>query len=292
MMKKLLWFFWVMLVFFSLTSCTKKQEPAPAKQVRVSATKSYEKYFGPAPTTDKGTCYAFVIFFPSAKEPGKVLPFPFFTFDEASLKKVAAQRLAGGMADLKSYQGEILQPFPPGTHLLTLNDKDGVVTANFSTELGSVKPDATTARALANALALTLKQFSGVKEVRLQIDGKESDLDRLLQAADEGAVLQLSAPRLLSVTAMKDKGAKEVEEVNAFFDRPVDIKSLKLAGSDDKPFEGDIYQSVFDMAGVMKPKAPGAFKAGMPIKVSWNVTDKLGRSAAGESVVPLEVKEH
>src|SRR3974390_3423471 len=70
-----------------LSACTKKQGPLPPKQARVSATKAYEKYFGPAPTTDKGTCYAFVIYFPSVKQPGKVVPFPFFTFDERSLKK-------------------------------------------------------------------------------------------------------------------------------------------------------------------------------------------------------------
>ena len=79
------------IVFFTtLVACTRSQEPPASKQVRVSATKAFEKYFGPAPSTDKGACYAFVIYFPSAKEPGKVVPLPFFSFDESSLKKVAA----------------------------------------------------------------------------------------------------------------------------------------------------------------------------------------------------------
>ena len=279
------------VVFTSLAACTRSQEPPASKQARVSATKAFEKYFGPAPTTDKGTCFAFVIYFPSAKDPGKVVPFPFFSFDEPSLKKVAVQRLIGGMAE-KSYRGELFQPFPPGTRLLDVTEKSGDVTVNFSGELLGAKPNDASERASLNALVLTLSQFSGVKEVRVQVDGRQTRLDKLPRAADEHAVLQQSAPRLLSVTAMREKGAKNVEEVDAFFDRPVEIRVLQLSGADGKPFEGDIYQSVFDMAGVLKPKDPTVFKAGMPIKVRWHVTDKLGRNAEGESDIQLEVKEH
>ena len=91
---------------------------------------------------------------------------------------------------------------------------------------------------------------------------------------------------------MKDKGESDVEEVDVFFDRPVDIKELVIADTDGKQFQGDVYQSVFDMAGVLKPKDPSQFKAGLPVKVRWNVTDKLGRNASGESEMFLEVKEH
>jgi len=284
--------FVAVLALALMVACTRNEEPSPSKPVRVSATKAFEEYFGPAPTTDKGSCYAFVIYFPSGKELGKTVPFPFFSFDQTSLKRVAVQRLVGGMADIKSYQGEILQPFPQGAHLLDLTDKDGVVTANFSSEIVRPKPDEVSEHALANALVLTLRQFNDVKAVRIQVDGKESRLDRLVQSPEEHAVLQPSAPRLLSVTAMRDKGAKNVEEVSAFFDRPVDIKVLQMTGADGKPFEGDIYQSVFDMAAVLKPKDPSLFKAGMPVKVRWKVVDKKGRAADGDSELMLEVKEH
>lgn len=283
--------FFAIVFFTTLVACTRSQEPPASKQVRVSATKAFEKYFGPAPSTDKGTCYAFVIYFPSAKEPGKVVPLPFFSFDEPSLKKVAAQRLTGGMSE-KSYRGEIFQPFPPGVRLLALSEKNGAVTVNFSGELLGAKPNDASERALLDALVLTLSQFSGVKEVHVQVDGRQSRLDKMLRAVDERTVLPPSAPRLLSVTAMREKGARHVEEVNAFFDRPVEIKVLQISAADGRPFEGDIYHSVFDMAGVLKPKDPTVFNAGMPIKVRWNVTDKLGRNAAGESEMPLEVKEH
>ena len=267
-----------------LLACSKKQELVSAKKVRVSATKSYEKYFGPAPTTDKGVCYAFVIYFPSAKEPGKVIPFPFFTFDESSMKKVAVERLLGGMY-LGSYKGEFTS-FPVGGRLIAITDDQGKVAVNFSKELE--KTDA----AFARAIALTLRQFQGVKDVRFLVEGKESNLSSLAKNANDSDVRQPSPPRLLSVTAMRDKGARDIEEVNAFFDRPVDVKELVMLAKDGQKFAGDMYHSVFDMAAVLKPKDPSQFKEHLPIKVRWKVIDKLGRQAEGDNVWLLEVKQH
>jgi germination protein M len=252
---------------------------------KVTATNAYEKYFGAAPSVDKGTAYAFIIYFPSNKEPGKVVPFPFFTFDEGSIKKVAIERLLGGM-DTGSYQGEFI-PFPTGIRLIAINDVQGTVTVNFSKELDK-SPEAATAR----AIALTLRQFKGVKDIRLQVEGKESPLNTLLKNVDESAVQQPSPPRLLGVTAMRDKGAKDIEDVNAFFDRPVEVRELKLLSKDGQPFAGDLYHSAFDMAAVLKPKDRSQFKERMPIKVRWKVVDKLGRQAEGDNVWFLEVKEH
>lgn len=262
-----------------------KKEIPVEKPGKVIATSAYEKYFGAAPPVDKGTAFAFVIYFPSKKEPGKVVPFPFFTFDEGSIKKVAVERLLVGM-DTGSYQGKFI-PFPSGSRLISINDNQGTVTVNFSKEL-----DASSDGATARALALTLRQFKGGKEIHLQVDGKESPLSALVKKADDSAVLQPSPPRLLSVTAMKDKGAKDIEEVNAFFDRPVEVKELKLLSKDGRQFVGDLYHSVFDMAAVLKPKEPAQFKERMPIRVSWKVIDKLGRQAEGDNVWLLEVKEH
>ena len=262
-----------------------KKEIPVEKPGKVTATAAYEKYFGAAPLVDKGTAYAFVIYFPSNKEPGKVVPFPFFTFDEGSLKKVAVERLLGGM-DSGSYQGEFI-PFPGGTRLIAINDDHGMVTANFSKEMDTSAEAGTT-----HALALTLRQFKGVKDIRIQVEGKESRLNDVAKNGDDSAVQQPSPPRLLSVTAMRDKGARDIEDVNAFFDRPVEVKELKLLSRDGQQFAGDLYHSVFDMAAVLKPKDPSQFTDRMPIKVRWKVVDKLGRQAEGDSVWLLEVKQH
>lgn len=262
-----------------------KKEIPDEKPGKVTATPAYEKYFGAAPPVDKGTAYAFVIYFPSSKTPGKVVPFPFFTFDEGSIKKVAVERLLGSM-DIGSYQGEFI-PFPSGIRLITINDDQGLVTVNFSREL-----DKTADSATASALALTLRQFKGVKDIRVQVEGTESPLNALVKKSDDSAVQPPSPPRLLSVTAMRDKGKKDIEDVNAFFDRPVEVKELKLLSGDGQPFAGDMYHSVFDMAAVLKPKDPSQFKEFMQVKVRWKVVDKLGGQAEGDSVWILEVKEH
>lgn len=282
--------FILFLVVAVLAACNaSERKPAQAeKPGSVKATKAFVKEFGPAPAVEKGTAYAFVIYFPSAKQPGKVLPFPFFSFDEASLKKVALAKLIGGLGDQKSYRGEIAQPFPAGTRLLELQESGASVTAVFSKELADARSD----QGLINAVVLTLKQFEGVEKAALQVEGAPEGMDKQAQKADESAVLPLAPPRLLSVTGMKEKGAATVEEVDAFFDRPVQIKELRLLDADGKPFEGEIYHSVFDMAGVLKPKNPAKFSAGMPVQVRWSVTDKLGRNSSGQTEMMLEVREH
>jgi hypothetical protein len=262
-----------------------KKEIPVEKPGKVIATPAYEKYFGAAPSVDKGMAYAFVIYFPSSKTPGKVVPFPFFSFDEGSLKKVAIERLLGGM-DTGSYQGEFIA-FPAGSRLISISDDQGTVTVNLSKEL-EASPDTTAAR----AVVLALRQFKGVKDVRIQVEGRERPLSVLVKNDDDSAVRQPSLPRLLSVTAMRHKGEKDIEDVNAFFDRPVEVQELKLLSNDGQPFAGDLYHSVFDMAAVLKPKDPSQFKEQMPIKVRWKVVDKLGRQAEGDSTWLLEVKQH
>lgn len=262
-----------------------KKEIPVEKPGKVTSTATYEKYFGTAPSVDKGTAYAFVIYFPSNKEPGKVVPFPFFTFDEGSIKKVAVERLLGSM-DTGSYQGEFT-PFPSGTRLISIDDDNGTVTVNFSKELATSSKEG-----LTSAIALTLRQFESVKDIKFQVEGKESPLSAMAKSSNEGSVQQPAPPRLLSVTAMRDKGARDIEEVNAFFDRPVDVKELMLLSKDGKQYDGDLYHSVFDMAAVLKPKDPSQFKERMQIKVRWKVIDKLGRHAEGDSVWLLEVKQH
>lgn len=207
------------LALVNMTACTKKQESLPTRPTPVSATEAYIKYFGAAPTVDKGAAYAFVIYFPSKKDPGKVVPFPFFTFDEGSIKKVAVERLLGSM-DTGSYQGEF-NPFPAETRLIAINDDNGTVTVNFSKEMAVSSESGFTP-----AIALTLRQFKGVKNIKLQVEGKESPLSDVAKNSNESFVLQPAPPRLLNVTAMREKGAKDIEDVNAFFDRPVDVKEL------------------------------------------------------------------
>jgi germination protein M len=271
--------------------CTRKEAPAPAKTGRISATKAFETYFGPAPTTDKGTCFAFVIYFPSAAEQGKVVPFPFFTFDEPSMTKVALERLMGGM-DEKSYAGQFLQPFPKGTRLLSLAQTGGEVTADFSKELAPVAADKQSGAAVHRSVALTLMQFAGVTSARVQIEGKDLFPAHAAPPSETSFVLQPSPPRLLNLIASKEANAAAVAEVDALFDRPVQIKECAFTTADGAPIDGTVFHSMFDMAAVLKPKDPAKLTAGTRIRVRWSVVDKVGRTAAGEDVFPLEIKVH
>ena len=278
----------VVLSLIVLPACTRKQESSPSKPARVSATKAYEKYFGSAPTTDKGTCYAFVIYFPSAKEQGKVIPFPFFTFDEGSMKKVAVERLLGGI-DLAAYKDEIIQPFAPGARLLELAQINGLWKVDLSRDFLAPGKSRDGMR---NALVMTLTQFEGIRGIRLLEEGMDIDYARGPQLPDASMVLDPSPPRILSVTGVKDKGAKNLEEVSVSFDRPVEIREISISDRRGQAFAGEVYHSVFDMAAVLKPKDPSLFKAGMPVKVRWKVIDKLGRTAEGDGEFLMEVKEH
>ena len=178
-----------MVLFAALAACTSTERKEAEKQGSVSATGEFVKHFGPAPSVDKGTAFAFVVYFPSAREPGKVIPFPFFSFDEASLKRVALAKLVGGLGEVRAYQGVVSQLFPVGTRVLDVTQAGGRVTANFSKELAGGKRDPATERALANAIVLTLRQFEGVSEVTVQVEGAPNNLDKRANKADESAVV-------------------------------------------------------------------------------------------------------
>lgn len=276
------------LLLLAIFGCDR--ESAKSEQAgKMITTADFQKYFGVPPAAEKGTSYAFVIYFPSAKNPREVIPLPFFTFDEQSMKKIAIERLLGGM-EVGSYRGEFL-PFTKGSRLLSISEAQGIVTANFSGKVFAAASD-NTDTSFPEATGLTLRQFKGVKGVNIQIDGKDDPSATRAANRKDVNVQQQLEPRLLTVTAMRDKGAKHVEEVNAFFDRPVDVKEVKFLSKDGRELGGDIYHSVFDMAAVLKPKNPAEFIENMPVKVQWKVVDKLGREAEGDDTWVLEIKQH
>lgn len=271
--------------------CSRREPPAPKAPAKVSATRAFESAFGPAPVTDKGTCFAFVIYFPSAKNPGKLTPFPFFSFDRASLKKVALERMMGGM-DEKSYAGEFLRLFPAGSRLISLTEQGGVVTADYSAELAAVAADPARGGLLKQSVVLTLAQFPAVTGVRIRSAGQELFPQVSLPLAEEDLVAAPGPPRLLSVIAMQDSAAGPVKEVDALFDRPVDIKEFQFEAIDGSVIAGEVFHSMFDMAAVLKPKDPARLRGTASVRVRYRVVDKLGRPAAGEGALPLEVRLH
>lgn len=275
----------------AFAGCRRSEPPPAAKPARVSATGAFERAFGPAPTSDKGTCFAFVIYFPSAKDPGKLTPFPFFSFDEASLKKVALERMIGGI-DEASYRGEFVHLFPPGSRLLSLSEERGVVTLDYSKEVAPLALDPERSKLLKSSVGLTLAQFRGVNGVRITSEGKELFPEFALKEQSPAAVAEPAEPRLLGVIAMKETAADAVKEVDALFDRPVDIKEFQFHTDSGTLVAGDVFHSMFDMAAVLKPKDPAQLKNLTSLRVRYRVVDKLGRAAAGDTSVALQVRLH
>ncbi len=72
---------------------------------------------------------------------------------------------------------------PKGVGLISVKQKDGVVTINMSREFEEVVRQADGGQAAVKALVLTCSQFEGVKEVKLQVEGEDFTLDTATLAA-------------------------------------------------------------------------------------------------------------
>lgn len=72
---------------------------------------------------------------------------------------------------------------PKGVGLISVKQKDGVVTINMSKEFKDVVLQADGGQAAVKALVLTCSQFEGVKEVKIQVEGEEFQLDQQTLAA-------------------------------------------------------------------------------------------------------------
>jgi len=72
---------------------------------------------------------------------------------------------------------------PKGVGLISVKQKDGVVTINMSKEFKDVVLMADGGQAAVKALVLTCSQFEGVKEVKIQVEGEEFQLDQQTLAA-------------------------------------------------------------------------------------------------------------
>lgn len=77
-----------------------------------------------------------------------------------------------------SAQSPLDGALPPGCGLIGVNVKDGVATINFTSEFIKIAENSDGGRAALRALVLTARQFEGVKEVRLQVEGQPYDPGR------------------------------------------------------------------------------------------------------------------
>jgi hypothetical protein len=271
-----------------LAGCEKKSPTIPAGSVK--ANPAYVEYFGQPPTPASGTCFARVGFFPLRSDPEKVSPVPFFLFREEGQLQLVLDRLVSGEMAFPA-ESALFNPFPAGTRVQVRSLGEGVTELTLSLDgTSTAAPDFA---AMAAALTETAVQFDEVQRVRILVVGAPmAGMPPDGFGHEPQRIASLDSPNLLMVIGNWEHGAEDLEEILANFDRPVTIGSFRLRDASGQEVKGKYYQSAFDMAVVIHPENPSAFREGIAFSAEWDVADALGRHGKGEAVFRLQRHEH
>ena len=117
------------------------------------------------------------VFFESEAS-GCMVPVTRTVFSYGDVDTAVLELLKGPKAD-----SGLLGCLPGNTGLISVEEKDGVVTINMSKEFKNVIAQADGGASAVKALVLTCSQFENVKEVRLQVEGEPFVLDSETMAA-------------------------------------------------------------------------------------------------------------
>lgn len=282
------WLAAVLAVVTLLTAACRQQaaEPQPP-QGTVKTNPAYTSNFGSAPVSAQGTCFARVGFYPLRAQTDQLQAVPFFLFNEQTELQLLLQRLVDTPAAYLE-RGPLTNPFPPGS---TLQVGSRAATLELALSIPG-SPSAARLAAMAAALTETAAQYPDIQRVHLQLNGAPwPGMPEEGFRSDPGRIVPPAPPELLLVVGSWEPGANGPKEILADFDRPVTIDSFSLTDEQGRKVEGEYFTGVFDMAVVVHPKEPAAFREGMPLQVAWQVTDKLGRSGRGEGRFMLQRHE-
>ncbi len=111
------------------------------------------------------------VFFESEAS-GCMVPVTRTVFSNADVDTAVLELLKG------PNESGLLGCIPKGTGLISVRQKDGVVTINMSKEFKDILDTADGGQAAIKALVLTCSQFPDVKEVQLQVEGEPFTLDQ------------------------------------------------------------------------------------------------------------------
>ncbi len=275
--------FWIHLIpvlAFALIGCGERE-----KSAQIRATPAYQKYFGQAPVPKEGVCFARVGYLPIAQDSSRLQPFPLFLFNEEKQLEKLIERLLN-MEEFSPRSKERLLTFPKGTHLRSV--RHTVDEVDIDLEFPEMKWDSAAAAGWAAALAATAGQFPEVKRVRVTHRGTPlaGGPPQGLKPKDT-RVSQPGVPEPLMISG-NWLGEEHPAEIQVSFDRPVSIEELLLQDQHGGKIEGDYYQSMFDMAVIIRPQQPESITAGMPLELRWKAVDSLGRSSEGKRVFFLQ----
>lgn len=253
---------------------------------RPVASAAYLTHYGPAPVISSGSYQALVGFLPRIDSPQKVSPFPVFqaTSQDAILRLL--QRLLTADSELlRRY--DLVNPFPLGTRILSLHQQNEIVRIDLSRHVLR-QQNVNLRRAIVLSLGHTLVQFPGISKVVVTVEGiplSGSDVHHsFLNPID---VVAPSAPRIVGAAAISISGNEQPDTISIFFDRPVSIKELLLTNDHGIVIDGNVTMDNFDMTVLLHPSSSKQIRAGMRIRVLWEVFDALGESGRGEQLFHL-----
>lgn len=277
------------LLPLALAAC---ERTPTVRQGEVFASGAYLENFGEPPLPERDRCYAYVGYLQTAEDPGRVRAVPLFVFREGDHLQMLLERLVSQEITLPEETG-LLNPFPPGSEIRVESPSGGAVALDLSFS-GEQPIEALNQQAMAAILTETAVQMEEIDRVAIRVNGTPLPItpeDGFFRHDPQG-IAPAGAPLLLQVAGMWEQGAGGPEEILANFDRPVTIDAFTMRDSDGREVEGEYFRSVFDMAVVIHPADPAAFQDRTPLRVEWEVTDRLGRKGRSSGEFLLQRHDH
>jgi len=271
--------------FAALAACS--TPPAPAKPA-IRTTNAFDAVFGELPRIPvQAPAYATVVYFPSAKEPGKFLAAPIFTTESGKEEFLTVRTAVRGI-EQEEFEKGVARPLPRGSDLIAFRHERGKATITVGGTFRAASISKFEREKLAAGLGLTVKQFGEVTEMEISdADGTAifSGIPPAAQVADPGN------PRILGLLAIQENRGRPATSLSVLFDRPVFIEEIAISPSGGgSPFPGKSYATGFGMSVEFHPVAGTTFDTKAPYRVRFKVRDGKGRAAGGEvRLVPKEV---
>jgi hypothetical protein len=255
-------------------------------KLRPVASAAYLTHYGPAPVISAGSYQALVGFLPRIDAPAKVSPFPVFQVASQDAILRLLQRLLSADPDLlRRYN--LVNPFPVGTRILSLNQQNEVVRIDLSRHVLR-QQNISLRRAIVLSLSHSLVQFPGISKVLVTVEGIPlAGADAYHAYLNPIDVVAPSTPRIVGAAAVSTSSGEEPDSISLYFDRPVSIKDLQLIDDHGMVITGNIALENFDMTVLLRPSSPKQIHAGMRVRVTWEVLDALGESGRGEQLFHL-----
>ena len=263
-------------------------EPVAA-EVKTSA--AYRQYFGTPPVVREGSCMALVGFLPSAREPEKVVPLPLFLFNPEQSQRLLIERLLSVEPEAAALAW-VKNPFPEGTALRSLTVESQTARVDLSPHAARYS-DRKQLLQMFQALGHSLIQFPEISRVLVTVgETPFPESPGNPYSPDSRDITSPGPPRLIGLAGSWEEGQQNPSEVSVYFDRPVEVREIRLNDASGNMVDGDFFRSIFDMAVVIHPRGGPVLEPGMPLTVHWLAVDPLNREGKGTDTLPLRQLEH